>query len=314
MQFLEDKEPGATRARDLDLAYAQLTGGKPALPGLIPVLLLDLVHMSNDRTLTPGDRELGPGDRPQQPNVEQPTGVGDAEDAVHDGEAHSERLGARLNWLRAGVLGANDGIVSVAGLVVGVAGATTARGPIFTAGLAGLVAGAVSMALGEYVSVSSQRDTELAALAQERRELREAPDDELAELTAIYQAKGLSPDTARVVAVELTAHDALAAHLDAELGLDPEELTSPWQAAAASAVSFVLGALLPFAAILIPAATWRVPVTVVAVLLALALTATISTRLSGGELGRTMARVVIGGALGLAVTYGIGHLFGTAFG
>jgi hypothetical protein len=145
--------------------------------------------------------------------------------AVHPGEPHTDRLGARLNWLRAGVLGANDGIVSVAGLVVGVAGATVARGPIFTAGLAGLVAGAVSMALGEYVSVSSQRDTELAARAKEERELSEAPEAELVELVALYQGKGLSLDTARAVAVELTAHDALAAHLEVELGLDPDDLT-----------------------------------------------------------------------------------------
>src|SRR5664280_1869588 len=127
-------------------------------------------------------------------------------------EPHSDASAGRLNWLRAGVLGANDGIVSTAGIVVGVAGATSSRGPIFTAGLAGLVAGAVSMALGEYVSVSSQRDSETAQLAQERRELATTPDRELAELTAIYAAKGLSAGTARQVAVELTAHDALDAH------------------------------------------------------------------------------------------------------
>src|SRR5690349_4884096 len=136
---------------------------------------------------------------------------------THSHEPHLAGMSGRLNWLRAGVLGANDGIVSVAGIVVGVAGATAARGPIFTAGLAGLVAGAVSMALGEYVSVSTQRDTELALLAQEERELELMPGEELAELAALYQAKGLSPETARKVAEELTAHDALAAHLDAEL-------------------------------------------------------------------------------------------------
>jgi VIT1/CCC1 family predicted Fe2+/Mn2+ transporter len=214
--------------------------------------------------------------------------------------------------LRAGVLGANDGIVSVAGLVLGVAGATTARGPIFTAGLAGLVAGAVSMALGEYVSVSSQRDTELAALAKEKRELREDPEDELAELAAIYEAKGLRPATARTVAIELTSHDALAAHLDAELGIDPDELTSPWQAAGASALSFFLGALLPLVAILLPPVGWRVPVTFAAVLVALAVTAGVSARIGGANVRRALLRVVLGGALGLGVTYGIGHAFGTA--
>ncbi|WP_028932692.1 VIT1/CCC1 transporter family protein [Pseudonocardia spinosispora] len=233
---------------------------------------------------------------------------------THEDEPHTAHLSARLNWLRAGVLGANDGIVSVAGLVVGVAGATTARGPIFTAGLAGLVAGAVSMALGEYVSVSSQRDTELAAMAKERRELREDPEDELAELASLYQEKGLSAETARAVAVELTAHDALAAHIEVELGFDPDELTSPWQAAGASAVSFFLGALLPLVAILLPPASWRVPVTFVAVLAALAITGTISARLGNSLLRPALLRVIIGGALGLAVTYGIGRLFGTAIG
>jgi len=136
---------------------------------------------------------------------------------AHPGEPHVGGLSSRLNWLRAGVLGANDGIVSVAGLVVGVAGATAERGPIFIAGIAGLTAGAVSMALGEYVSVSSQRDSELAQLATERRELCEDPDAELTELAALYEAKGLTAATARTVAAELTAHDALAAHVDAEL-------------------------------------------------------------------------------------------------
>ena len=229
-------------------------------------------------------------------------------------EPHGGGLGARLNWLRAGVLGANDGIVSVAGIVVGVAGATLASGPILTAGVAGLVAGAVSMALGEYVSVSSQRDTEMAQLREEKRELREFPEAELAELAAIYRAKGLSEETAHTVAVELTAHDPLAAHLDAELNLDPDELTSPWQAAFASAVSFTVGALLPLLAVLLPPPALRVPVTVVAVLVALALTGFVSARIGGGDARRAILRVVVGGALGLAVTYGVGHLVGVAIG
>ncbi|HEY4005569.1 MAG TPA: VIT family protein [Pseudonocardia sp.] len=232
----------------------------------------------------------------------------------HDSEPHSAGLGSRLNWLRAGVLGANDGIVSVAGLVVGVAGATSARGPIFTAGLAGLAAGAISMALGEYVSVSSQRDTEQAAMALEKRELRDSPQEELAELASIYQAKGLSAATARTVAAELTEHDALAAHVEVELGIAPGDLTSPWQAAGASAVSFVSGALLPLLAILLPPPAWRVPVTVLAVLVALAVAGAVSARISGADVRRAVLRVVVGGALGLAVTYGIGHLFGAAIG
>lgn len=229
---------------------------------------------------------------------------------------HPEPVGSqsRLSWLRAGVLGANDGIVSVAGIVLGVAGATSTRGPILTAGVAGLVAGAVSMALGEYVSVSSQRDSETALLAKERQELEDMPEEELAELAAIYEAKGLSPSTALTVAHELTEHDALAAHLDAELNIDPDDIPSPWHAAGASAVAFTVGALLPLLAILLPSPGWRVPVTFVGVLVALALTGVISSRIGGSSGRRAVLRVVIGGALGLAATYAIGHAFGAVIG
>src|SRR3954470_3084597 len=147
----------------------------------------------------------------------------EARQPTHPREPHSAGTAGRLNWLRAGVLGANDGIVSVAGIVIGVAGATAARGVIFTAGLAGLVGGAVSMALGEYVSVSSQRDSEHAQIKQESQEIAEHPDAELTELTALYEAKGLSAATARTVATELTARGALSAHLDAELHIDPTD-------------------------------------------------------------------------------------------
>jgi VIT1/CCC1 family predicted Fe2+/Mn2+ transporter len=229
-------------------------------------------------------------------------------------EPHAGGLAGRLNWLRAGVLGANDGIVSVAGIVVGVAGAAGSRGVVFTAGLAGLVAGAVSMALGEYVSVSSQRDSETALVAREQLELAETPAQELDELAGLYRAKGLSPATARAVAEELTARDPLAAHLDAELHLDQNDLARPVQAALASALSFVLGAVLPMLAILLPPRSWRVPVTVLAVLIALGLAGALSARLGGGDPRRAVVRVVVGGAAGLAVTYAIGRLFGTAIG
>jgi VIT1/CCC1 family predicted Fe2+/Mn2+ transporter len=232
--------------------------------------------------------------------------------ATHPGEPHAGGIAGRLNWLRAAVLGANDGIVSVAGIVVGVAGATSARGPIFTAGLAGLVAGAVSMALGEYVSVSSQRDSERAEITQEKHELADSPEAELAELTALYEAKGLSAVTARTVAEELTASNALAAHLDAELHIDPDDIPSPVQAAAASALSFTSGALLPLLAILLPPATVRVPVAFAAVLIALGLAGALSARIGGSDVRRAVLRVVVGGALGLAFTYGVGHLFGAA--
>lgn len=228
----------------------------------------------------------------------------------HADEPHHQSLASRLNWLRAGVLGANDGIVSTAGIVVGVAAATAERGPVFTAGIAGLAAGAVSMALGEYVSVSTQRDTESAALAKERRELAEQPEEEFDELVGMYEAKGLSHDTACRVARELTEHDAFEAHAQVELGIDPHELTSPWQAAVSSAVSFTVGAVIPLVAILAPPASWRIPVAFVAVLVALALTGATGASLGGSRPWRPMVRVVIGGAIAMAVTFAIGRLVG----
>jgi VIT1/CCC1 family predicted Fe2+/Mn2+ transporter len=213
-----------------------------------------------------------------------------------------------LNWLRAGVLGADDGIVSIAGLVVGVAGASATRSVVLAAGMAGLVAGAVSMALGEYVSVSSQRDTERSLLTQEGRELADAPDLELAELAELYRAKGLSEETAQRVAEELTACCAYSAHVDAELGINPDALTSPWNAALASAISFSAGALFPLAAILLPPAAIRVPVTFGVVVVALGLTAVVSARLGGARRSRAVARMVAGGTIAMAVTFGIGHL------
>ncbi len=234
-----------------------------------------------------------------------------ADSDVHPGESHHERVAARLNWLRAGVLGANDGIVSVASLVVGVAGATVDSAALLAAGVAGLVGGAISMALGEYVSVSSQRDSERALIAKETRELAEMPEQELNELTQLYRARGLSEQTARAVADELTAHDALAAHLEVELHIAADDLVNPWHAAFSSAISFTLGALLPLLAILLPPPEWRIPVTVVAVLAALALTGSISAQLGGASKGAAVWRLVVGGGLALAVTWAIGALLGT---
>lgn len=227
-------------------------------------------------------------------------------------DAGQGRDAARLNWLRAGVLGANDGIISTAGLVVGVAGATTAIGPILVAGIAGLTAGAVSMAIGEYVSVSSQRDAERALIEQERREVETDPEGELAELVGIYESKGLSPRTARQVALELTAHDPLAAHLDAELGLDPDALTNPVHAAVSSGVAFTAGALLPLLAVSMAPASTRIAVTFVAVLVALAVTGGISARLGRARRLRAVVRVVVGGAVAMVVTYAIGRLLGVS--
>jgi VIT1/CCC1 family predicted Fe2+/Mn2+ transporter len=229
----------------------------------------------------------------------------------HEGEEHDQGIGARLNWLRAAVLGANDGIVSTAGIVIGVAAATTDRGAIATAGVAGLAAGAMSMAAGEYVSVSTQRDTEKALLAKEKRELREMPQEELEELAGIYEAKGLTPELARDVAVQLTAHDALGAHAEAELGIDPEELTNPWHAAWASMGSFTIGALLPLIAILVVPTGARVGVTAGAVAVALALTGWGSARLGAAPARPAVLRNVGGGILAMVVTYAIGALVGT---
>lgn len=228
----------------------------------------------------------------------------------HDGEPHASGLSGRLNALRAGVLGANDGIVSTAGIVIGVAAASTSRAVVATAGLAGLAAGAMSMAVGEYVSVSTQRDTERAMVAKEIRELSEQPAEELAELAQMYADRGLTPDLAHAVAVQLTAHDALAAHAEVELGIDPDDLASPWHAAVASMGSFTLGALLPLAAILLSSESLRIGVTVVAVLLALALTGWVSARVGASPAGRPVVRNVVGGALAMAITYAVGLLVG----
>ncbi|MEU4685651.1 VIT1/CCC1 transporter family protein [Streptomyces xinghaiensis] len=238
----------------------------------------------------------------------------DADGPRHHEPHRAAGLGVRLNWLRAAVLGANDGIVSTAGLVVGVAGATDSADTLLVAGLAGLFAGSLSMAVGEYVSVSTQRDSERATLTEERRELAETPDAELAELARLYEAKGLSPGLAREVAEELTRHDAFAAHAEAELGLDPEQLTNPWHAAWASLAAFSVGALLPLMAIVLPPAAVRLWVTVGTVLLALAATGWSSAALGGAPRRIAVARNVTGGFTAMTVTHAIGALMGTAVG
>jgi len=223
-----------------------------------------------------------------------------------------ESVNQRTNWLRAAVLGANDGIVSVAGLVVGVAGATTDRSAILIAGVASLVAGALSMAGGEYVSVSTQRDTEKAMLRTEKWELAAMPDEEERQLAEIYEDKGLSPELAARVARELTEKDPLGAHADVELRIDPEHLTNPWHAALASMGAFVVGALLPLLAIVLPGPDARVPACAAAVLAGLALTGAASATLGGARRPRAVLRNVGVGALTMAVTYGVGLLFGVS--
>lgn len=231
----------------------------------------------------------------------------------HLNEPHTVyNLAARLNWLRAGVLGANDGIVSVAAVVVGVAGATTAQGPILAAGLAAAIGGALSMALGEYVSVSSASDSQKALIAKERWELETFPDEEFAELVGIYESKGLSNATANQVVLELTELDPLKAHLEAELNLSEDEVVSPWHAALVSAAAFTIGAALPFlTAVLLPSSL-KIPVTFVAVMVALAITGAAGAWLGGAKTLRPVLRVLIGGAAALAITFAIGSWLGTS--
>jgi VIT1/CCC1 family predicted Fe2+/Mn2+ transporter len=210
------------------------------------------------------------------------------------------------------VLGANDGIVSTASLVLGVAAADTSRSIILTAGMAGLVAGALSMAVGEFVSVSSQRDTELADIAKERQELAATPERELAELTAIYRHKGLSPQLARQVAEELSEGDVLKVHLAEELGITSETMARPIQAMVVSMVSFAVGAAIPLTAMAAASGSTRAWVTVAIALVSLGLLGALGARLGGAPQGRAAARVLVGGAAAMALTSLVGQLFGAA--
>lgn len=225
---------------------------------------------------------------------------------------HPERhLVSRIGWLRAAVLGANDGIVSTASLIVGVASAASAPRDILLAGTAGLVAGAMSMAAGEYVSVSSQSDTERADTERERRELAEQPEEEARELAGIYVARGLEPALAVEVARQLMARDALGAHLRDELGMADETAARPIQAALTSAATFAVGAALPLAAASFAPTTLVVPAVSIASLLFLAFLGAIGARAGGADVVKATARVAFWGALAMAATAVIGALFGT---
>ncbi|TFV89914.1 VIT family protein [Blastococcus sp. CT_GayMR16] len=222
---------------------------------------------------------------------------------------HQEtHTGGRAAWLRAAVLGADDGIVSTAALMAGVSAAAGSAGAVLTAGLAGLAAGSMSMAAGEYVSVSSQRDAERADVAKERQELADDPDAELVELTRIYQSRGLEQPLAEQVARALTEQDALGAHLRDELGHAEQTAARPVQAAAVSALAFALGALVPVVAALLSPTSARLPVLVGATLLALAVLGSVGARLGGASPARGAARVLVGGAAALLVTAAIGRL------
>lgn len=222
-------------------------------------------------------------------------------------------LSNRLNWLRAGVLGANDGIVSVAGIVMGVAGATTSNSAILIAGVAALVAGALSMGAGEYVSVSTQRDAELALLTHERVDLDTMPEEELRHLASILETKGVSPSTALDAATQMHQQDPLRVHAEMEFGIDIDDVTNPWGAALTSMGAFTVGGLMPVLTILLPG-NLRYYVTAVTVTVALALTGHVSATLSKAHTRPAMIRNVVGGLFAMGITLVVGHLVGGAVG
>lgn len=226
----------------------------------------------------------------------------------HDEDHASHRIGL----LRAMVLGANDGIISTACLVLGVAAATAERSTILTAGMAGLVAGAASMALGEYVSVSSQRDSEQSDIAKEKWELEHTPDIELAELAGIYRKKGLPQALAQEVAVELTKHDALKTHLAEELGIHEATRARPVQASVGSAGSFAVGAAIPLIAVSLFTEAMRFTGTIAVVVLTLVALGVSSSKYGGAKPARPVLRVVVGGLIAIAITMAVGKLFGAA--
>lgn len=237
-------------------------------------------------------------------------------DALEHVKSQDGAMSSRLNWLRAGVLGANDGIVSTAGLVVGVAGASVSSFALLASGIAGVVAGALSMAAGEYVSVSTQRDSERAALARQKEFIKTEPEAAKRRLAGLIAHEGVSDSLALELADELTTHDALGAHARYELGVDPNELTNPTHAAFASMIAFALGALIPLLAMVLTPRGIAVPITVTAVTVSLAITGVASAHLGGAPKLPATIRNVIWGNIAMIVTYGIGagvgHFLGTS--
>jgi VIT1/CCC1 family predicted Fe2+/Mn2+ transporter len=223
-----------------------------------------------------------------------------------------ENLSSRLNWLRAGVLGANDGVVSVAALLVGVAAANPPQGIIATAGIAGIAAGALSMGIGEYVSVSSQRDAERAQLKREQLWQETRPDWELEQLVRLNMETGMSEDTARRAATEQHDHDPVAIHAKMHLGIDPDDIVNPWSAGIASLIAFTTGGLFPLLTMLLAPDAARIVATFGIVIVALAATGFISARLGRSKRRIGVLRNVVGGTLAMVITYGIGTLVGTA--
>jgi VIT1/CCC1 family predicted Fe2+/Mn2+ transporter len=229
-----------------------------------------------------------------------------------DGGSQGLQIASKLNWLRAGVLGANDGIVSTAAVIFGVAGGSSAHGAVVLAGIAAISAGAMSMAVGEYVSVSSQRDLENAELKRERRQIERCPEEERLQLAKLLEERGIDRDLAGKVADQLHERDALGAHARVELGIDPEAVVNPWHAALASMTAFAVGGLIPLLAIIVAPQSIGIWVTGGGVLLALASTGVVSARLGRTKMSSAIARTVAGGLLAMATTYGIGRLARTS--
>ncbi len=237
--------------------------------------------------------------------------MSDATSAPALTDTPSGSIQSKLNWLRAGVLGANDGIVSTAGIIYGVAGASASHATIMLAGIAALVSGALSMAAGEYVSVSAQREVERAELDRERNELEHEPEQELDELARLFEQRGVDSSTAKVVAKEMSDRDALGVHARAELGIDPDNVTNPWAAAGSSMVSFILGGLVPLLAMVLSPRRIEIWIAGVAVILAMILTGHVSARLGRIPVLPSILRNVAGGLLAMAITYGVGAIAGT---
>jgi vacuolar iron transporter family protein len=226
-------------------------------------------------------------------------------------EVQGLAIASKLNWLRAGVLGANDGIVSTSSIIFGVAGASASHATLVLAGIAAIAAGAMSMAVGEYVSVSSQRDLENAELAQERRQIETHPEAELHQLAEILQSRGIEHRLAREVAEQISARDAVAAHARVELGIDPDAVVNPWAAAVASMIAFTIGGLIPLLAMVLAPRSIEIWVSGAAVLIALGLSGWISAQLGGASTLVGVVRTVGGGLLAMAITYGVGKIAGT---
>lgn len=226
-------------------------------------------------------------------------------------QSQSGRILGTLNWLRAGVLGANDGIVSTAAIIFGVAGAAATHATVMLAGIAAVTAGAMSMAVGEYVSVSTQRDLEEGELARQKADLARDPERELAILAQLFEQRGVTEKLAFEVARQMSDKDALAVHARAELGIDPDNITNPWSAAAASMLSFLIGGAIPIAAMLLAPRALEIWVAGAAVLIAMALTGLVSARLGKTPLWSSIVRNVGGGLLAIAITYGVGKIAGT---